>query len=82
MLLACVTCRYFWFCLRWFIEYKLWKKDYKDEDKVYLICKNLHIKQGQWDLQTDRNKYEFMRRELWIKENAKVCLSISYIKRY
>ncbi|CAK8689649.1 dnaJ homolog subfamily C member 25-like [Clavelina lepadiformis] len=54
----------------WIYNYTLMKKDYSDDAKIYLICKNIGIKSVQWDIHTDAEKRVYMQRKLWVKANA------------
>jgi len=63
--------KYIHFYVRWYIVYNIKKQEYTDDDKIYLICKNLGKKIITWDLHDDKTKLEMFRREIWIKENAK-----------
>ena len=58
----------------WIYNYTLMKKDYSDDAKIYLICKNIGIKSVQWDIHTDAEKRVYMQRKLWVKANAQVFI--------
>nr|XP_002132082.1 dnaJ homolog subfamily C member 25 [Ciona intestinalis] len=66
--------KFFKFHISWLYNYTIMKKEFTEEDKIYLVCKNLGIKPVAWDMQSDKNKYECMNRELWITSNAKVYI--------
>lgn len=56
--------------LNWTVKYKIRKLDYSDEDKVYLIRKNMIISEEAWLGLSQKEQDEFKREELWDKENC------------
>ncbi|KAI1280297.1 DnaJ -like protein [Halotydeus destructor] len=82
------------FYSRWFFKFTLMKEEYGDEEKMYIMRRNMKLSQGQWDQLEDDEKEEYMEQELWLPENfaqwkqerdddnkAKLAESASY-KRY
>lgn len=53
----------------WIWRHNLLKKPFSEEEKLYLIRKNLKMGQHQFDSLEDHKKDEYLSRELWIKDN-------------
>lgn len=47
------------------------RHEYGEEEKLYLIRKNLGMGQHQFDAIDDNEKLDYLDMELWIKENFK-----------
>ncbi|KAG7298848.1 hypothetical protein JYU34_017302 [Plutella xylostella] len=67
---------YIYWYLRWFWKFTLMKQPYGDEEKFYLIRKNLNLGEHQFNAVEDEEKQEYLDEELWIKENFKVWKEI------
>lgn len=61
----------FWY-FRWIYKFSIKKEEFGDEEKKYIIRKNMSLSQAQWDALSDEEVQEFMDTELWIKDNFKV----------
>ncbi|XP_065216374.1 dnaJ homolog subfamily C member 25 homolog [Planococcus citri] len=59
-----------WFC-KWIWKYNICKEEYGEEEKLYLIRKNMKMKEDAFDQYTDVQKKEFLKQELWIYDNYK-----------
>ncbi|KAK7070875.1 DnaJ subfamily C member 25 [Halocaridina rubra] len=53
----------------WIWKFNIMKVKYGEEEKHYLIRKNMGMSQGQYDSLEDSMKIDYMREKLWIKEN-------------
>ncbi|XP_011437249.1 dnaJ homolog subfamily C member 25 homolog isoform X2 [Crassostrea angulata] len=54
---------------RWVWKFWICREEYGEEEKLYLIKKYLKASRSQWELAKEENFDEYMRKELWIKEN-------------
>ncbi|CAG4929031.1 unnamed protein product [Colias eurytheme] len=69
ILLPYTVSYYIYWYLRWLWNFTILKKPYGDEEKLYLIRKNMQLGQHQFDALEDDEKQSFLDEELWIKEN-------------
>ncbi|KAJ6638974.1 DnaJ like subfamily C member 25 like [Pseudolycoriella hygida] len=53
--------------IRWIYNFTIMKKPYGDEEKFYLIRKNLGMGQNQFNAVEESTKIEYLELELWIK---------------
>lgn len=53
--------------IKWVFNYKIRKQDYTEEDKLYLIKKNLKIPSDEWSTVPEKEKDLYMKEELWDK---------------
>jgi len=60
------------FYLRWLWKFGIRREEYGEEEKRYVIRKNLGISQGQFDQMEEDEVEDMLDRELWIKDNFKV----------
>ncbi|MGH0185065.1 UNVERIFIED_CONTAM: hypothetical protein FKN15_017217 [Acipenser sinensis] len=60
-----------WYC-RWIYRFTIKGEEYGEEEKLYLICKNMKMSQAQFDSHEDHQVQTFLERQLWIKENYEV----------
>ncbi|XP_063067087.1 dnaJ homolog subfamily C member 25 [Engraulis encrasicolus] len=60
-----------WYC-SWVYRFTLKKEEYGEEEKLYLIRKNMKMSQAQFDSLDDHLQETFLERQLWIKENYEV----------
>jgi DnaJ homolog subfamily C member 25 len=54
---------------RWTLNFVILKKEYGDDEKLYLIRKNLGMGEHQFNALEDYQIDDYFRKELWIKEN-------------
>ncbi|CAH0552908.1 unnamed protein product [Brassicogethes aeneus] len=64
--------KYIYWYISWIWRHTICKQHYSEEEKLYIIRKYLKMGQHQFDSQEDHKIDEFLRRELWIKENFDV----------
>lgn len=57
-----------YFQIRWIYKFNYKKEEYGDEEREYLIRKNLGFSQAQYDALDDAEKDEYHENELWDKE--------------
>lgn len=60
-------------------KFVVFKEEYGEEEKLYLIRKNLQCSIVQWDAIPDEEKEECFEQQLWIKDNFKVSQFFIYI---
>lgn len=58
----------FWYAM-WIWNHNIMKKPFSEEEKLYLIRKNLGMGHDQFESVEDEKKQEYLELELWIKEN-------------
>lgn len=58
----------YWY-ISWFIRHTILKHPYDEEEKLYIIRKYLKMGQHQFDSQEDEKKQEFLKKQLWIRDN-------------
>ncbi|KAL7637178.1 UNVERIFIED_CONTAM: hypothetical protein RMT77_011890 [Armadillidium vulgare] len=58
--------------IRWIWKFWLNKEEYGEEEKFYIIRKNMKMSQGQFDALEDHVKEDYLRKELWVQEKFKV----------
>jgi len=56
-----------WF-FRWHWKFTIHREPYGEEEKAYLIRRNLNLTQSQYDCLEDKEKQEYYREELWVRE--------------
>jgi len=59
-----------YFYSRWFWKFGILKEEYGEEEKLYVIRKNMSLSQGQFDSLRDEHE-DYLDQELWVKENFK-----------
>ncbi|XP_031568138.1 dnaJ homolog subfamily C member 25-like [Actinia tenebrosa] len=57
--------------IRWYWKYSIKREEYGDEEKEYLIRRNMGMSQIQWDALEKSQHDEFFDRQLWITEHYK-----------
>ncbi|TRY70077.1 hypothetical protein TCAL_02859 [Tigriopus californicus] len=62
-------CSWTHFYGRWFWKYGIKCEDYEDQDKLYVIRKNMGLSQGQFNSMSEEEKNEFLDLELWKKDS-------------
>lgn len=60
--------------LNWIIKYKIRKQEYSDDDKAYLIQKNLKLSDEDWAKVSGKDKELYLKEELWDVERCKEFL--------
>merc|ERR1711874_667589 len=60
------------FYLRWLWKFGIKREEYGEEEKRYVIRKNLGISVGQFSQMEEDQLEEMMELELWVKEKFKV----------
>lgn len=70
-LLPITTYRWTTFYLRWFWLFGIKRQEYGEEEKLYVIRKNMGISQGQFDQMAEEEVEELLEQELWIKDKFK-----------
>ncbi|KAG8130461.1 hypothetical protein E2320_017047 [Naja naja] len=55
---------YFW----WIYRFNIKRQEYGEEEKLYIIRKNMKMSQSQFDTLEDHQRESFLDRQLWIKE--------------
>lgn len=63
--------KYLIWYFQWIYRFNIKKEEYGEEEKCFLIRKNLGISQHQFDAVEDHTRLEYLRKELWIKDNYK-----------
>lgn len=66
-LLPLHAANYLLWALKWLVMYKIFRTDYSDEDKMYLIRKNMGLDERAWERLSQDEKNEYMEKELWDK---------------
>lgn len=69
ILLPYTIVAYFVWYASWTWRFNIKKEPYGEEEKLYLIRRNMKLGQYQFDAIEEPEKKEFLRRELWLKEN-------------
>ncbi|KAJ0057641.1 hypothetical protein NL108_011579 [Boleophthalmus pectinirostris] len=73
LLLAPISlARYVAWYVSWVYRFRLRGQEYGQEEKLYLIRKNMKMSQSQFDTLEDSTIEDFLQRELWIRENYEV----------
>ncbi|RWS17723.1 dnaJ subfamily C member 25 homolog-like protein [Dinothrombium tinctorium] len=88
------TAMYIYFYIRWFYKFGILKEEYGEEEKMYIIRRNMKLSSNQWAALPDEEKQEYLDLNLWEKSvfeqwkqkkddetKAKLAESASY-KRY
>ena len=69
VLLPYTVFSYFLWHANWIWRFNIKKQPFEEEQKLYLIRRFMKLGQYQFDAIEDSEKKEFLRRELWLKEN-------------
>lgn len=59
---------YFHWYASWIWRFNIRKEPYEEEQKLYLIRRNMSLGQYQFDAIEDAEKKDFLKKELWVKE--------------
>ncbi len=63
------SAKWAYFYGRWFWKFGIKREEYGEEEKLYVIRKNLGLSSGQFDAIPENEVEDMMEQELWIKEN-------------
>jgi len=63
--------KYFYWYFSWIWRHTILRKPYTEEEKLYIIRKYMKMGQHQFDAVEDDEKEEYLKLELWIRENYK-----------
>lgn len=66
-------------CVSWFINYRILKKEYSADDKEFLIKKNIGMSDLEYERLTDSAREKMAEQELWVPDNAKEYLRVERI---
>lgn len=61
--------KYIYWYVSWIWRHTICKQPYNEEEKLYIIRKYLKMGQHQFDSQEDHKIEEYLKKELWIREN-------------
>jgi hypothetical protein len=70
---------YLRWCALWLVNYNVLKREYSQEDKQYLIQKNLGMSPLEFERLTESAQQSMFEKELWDAENAKDYLRVERI---
>ncbi|XP_072161520.1 dnaJ homolog subfamily C member 25 isoform X2 [Bemisia tabaci] len=68
ILLPCRAFKYFKWYTRWIWRFNINHEEYGDEEKLYLIRKNMKLSINQFDDLEENDKQQFLKNELWVKD--------------
>lgn len=69
-------CKYIvWYCW-WIYCFTIKGQEYGVEEKLYIIRRYMKMSQSQFDSLEDHQKETFLERQLWIRENYEVGISV------
>uniref|UniRef100_A0A8C9GVT9 DnaJ homolog subfamily C member 25 n=1 Tax=Piliocolobus tephrosceles TaxID=591936 RepID=A0A8C9GVT9_9PRIM len=55
--------------IQWIINYNILKKEYNENDKIYITRTCVKLSAHKWDILTSEEKNNLMKKQLWIKQN-------------
>lgn len=58
-----------YFYVRWLWKFGIKREEYGDEEKLYIIRKNMKLSDGQFKSMPDEEREDYLAQELWITEN-------------
>ena len=64
--------KYIYWYLSWVWCHTILKQSYSEEEKLYIIRKNMKMGQHQFDSLEEEKREEFLKNKLWIRENFSV----------
>lgn len=76
---ACVI-KYILWNVKWVVCYKIRKVEYSDDDKVYLIKKNLSLTDEVWTQVPDSDKQTYIKEDLWDSEKCEDYMRLKRIE--
>ncbi|KAM3842223.1 dnaJ homolog subfamily C member 25 [Diretmus argenteus] len=56
----------------WFYRFTVCREEYGDQEKLYIIRRNMKMSQSQFDSLEENLRDSFLEKQLWIKENYEV----------
>uniref|UniRef100_A0A3Q3WM02 DnaJ homolog subfamily C member 25 n=1 Tax=Mola mola TaxID=94237 RepID=A0A3Q3WM02_MOLML len=56
----------------WIYRFSICREEYGDEEKLYLIRRNMKMSQSQFDSLDENTRQSFLEKQLWIRENFEV----------
>lgn len=62
---------YLWtlFYSRWLWKFGIRREEYGEDEKLYVIRRNMKLSEGQFNALTEEEREDFLEQELWIREN-------------
>ena len=62
---------YLWICFysRWLWKFGICREEYGEEEKLYVIRRNMKLSEGQFNALTKDEREDFLDQQLWIREN-------------
>lgn len=66
--------------VNWLISYKIRRREYSDDDKKYLIQRNLEMPDEEWNALSEKEMKTYMDEEIWDKEKCKEYLRLKRIE--
>jgi len=62
---------YLWtrFYSRWLWKFGICRDEYGEDEKLYVIRRNMKLSEGQFNALTEEEREDFLEQELWIREN-------------
>nr|QNJ44839.1 HSP40-3 [Agasicles hygrophila] len=69
IILPYTVCKYIYWYVSWFWKHTILKQPYNEEEKFYIIRKYMKMNEHQFKSQDDYKLEEFLKQELWIREN-------------
>ncbi|XP_040580232.1 dnaJ homolog subfamily C member 25 homolog [Lepeophtheirus salmonis] len=61
--------QWIYFYVRWFWKFTIKGEDYGEEEKLYIIRKNMKLSLGQFESLEEEERQDYLEEELWVKEN-------------
>jgi len=71
ILLPLTACRWSYFYGRWLWKFGVCRQEYGEEEKLYVIRRNMGLSQLQFDALEEEEREDYLDQELWVKENFK-----------
>lgn len=66
--------------VKWLVSYKIRRCEYSDEDKKFLIRRNLEMSDEEWNGISEKDLKTYMDEEVWDKEKCKEYLRLKRIE--
>ncbi|XP_035619324.2 dnaJ homolog subfamily C member 25 [Oncorhynchus keta] len=67
----CLCAYVVWYC-KWIYRFTICREEYGDEEKLYIIRRNMKMSQSQFDSLEAEQRDTLLERQLWIKDNYEV----------
>ncbi|CAF1140633.1 unnamed protein product [Rotaria sordida] len=55
--------------IRWFYKFNINKHELGEDEKIYLVCRNLKMNREQYESLSEKEHNQIWERQIWIKEN-------------